>query len=120
MKKKIIQKAQIPIAHIQCDTPLITDAQSALDLMMSICYNDNCTRIAINKEALIEDFFALRTGIAGEILQKAVNYNMKVAIIGDFSVYTSKALKDFMYECNNGRDVFFVSDEKSAIDKLVK
>ena len=34
---------------------------------------------------------------------------MKLAIIGDFSGYTSKPLRDFIYESNNGNQVFFVS-----------
>ena len=43
---------------------------------------------------------------------------MKIAIVGDFSEYTSKSLKDFIYESNNGKDIFFLPDEKKAIDKL--
>lgn len=31
------------------------------------------------------DFFQLRTGIAGAIVQKFVNYQMKLAVIGDLS-----------------------------------
>ena len=120
MKKKIIQKYQINIAIIHSDTVFISDAQSALDCMMSVCYNDNCTRIVINKDAIIDGFFILSTGIAGEILQKIVNYGMKIAIVGDFDEYKSESLRDFIYECNNGRDVFFVENEKSAIEQLLK
>lgn len=29
-----------------------------------------------------------------------------------------ESLKDFIYECNNGKDIFFVPDEKQAIEKL--
>ncbi|MBQ7410923.1 MAG: DUF4180 domain-containing protein [Clostridia bacterium] len=32
--------------------------------------------------------------------------------------YTSKPLKDFIYESNNGKDIFFVKDENEAINKL--
>ena len=35
-----------------------------------------------------------------------------------FSGYTSKPLKDFIYESNKGRDIFFVSSEEDAIEKL--
>ena len=44
---------------------------------------------------------------------------MKLAIIGDFSKYDSKALRDFIYECNSGKDIFFVEDETMAL-KLLK
>lgn len=53
-----------------------------------------------------------------EILQKFINYQFKFAIVGDFSGYTSKPLKDFIYESNKGRDIFFVSSEEDAIEKL--
>ena len=118
MRKRIIKKSGINIAVIHSDTILISDSQSALDFIMSVFYNDNCTCIAINKDALCDEFFTLSTGVAGEILQKIVNYRMMLAIIGDFSGYTSKPLKDFIYECNNGRHVYFAIDEDAAIAKL--
>lgn len=67
---------------------------------------------------MIEDFFILSTKIAGEILQKFILYNFKLAIVGDFSGYTSKPLKDFIYESNKGRDIFFVSSVEDAIERL--
>jgi hypothetical protein len=106
------------IAVINSDEILISDVQSSLDLMATIDYEYQCNRIIINKSAICEDFFHLSTKLAGEILQKFINYNFKIAIVGDFSIYTSKSLKDFIYESNNGKDIFFVLDEKQAIEKL--
>jgi hypothetical protein len=108
----------ITVAIVQSTQKLIADAQSALDLMMSVQYETNCSRIAINKEAVSEDFFILSTGLAGQVLQKFVNYQVKLAVFGDFSRYTSKPLKDFIFESNRGRDVFFVPDEDAAVEKL--
>ena len=62
------QKNGTEIAVIKSDTPLITDVQSALDLMMAVKYETGCTNIVISKEAITEDFFNLRTRLAGEIL----------------------------------------------------
>lgn len=118
MKKTIKIKDNIKVALVQSEEILIKDVQSALDLMAGIGYEDNCHCIAVNKSALVEDFFNLSTKIAGEILQKFKNYNTKLAIVGDFSNYDSKALKDFIYECNNGTDFFFVSDWDEAVEKL--
>ncbi|MDR2650405.1 MAG: DUF4180 domain-containing protein [Clostridiales bacterium] len=106
------------IAVIHSDTPLITDAQSALDLIVSFFYERNVTKFAINKEAVSEHFFRLSTGLAGEVVQKFVNYRCRLAIIGDFSEYTSKPLHDYIYECNNGKHLNFVADEDEAIRKL--
>lgn len=85
---------------------------------MLVKYETNCNKIALNKEAITEDFFILSSGIAGEILEKFITYKTKFAIIGDFSNYTSKPLKDFIYESNQGRNIFFVEDEEKAIEKL--
>ncbi|MEH7612092.1 DUF4180 domain-containing protein [Gottfriedia acidiceleris] len=108
------------IAIANADSVILMDEQSALDLIMTISYDHKSNRIALNKEAISEDFFNLSTKLAGAVLQKFVNYNIKFAIIGDFSSYTSKSLKDFIYECNKGNNVFFVSTEQEAIDRLSK
>ncbi len=115
--EKIIHNNQ-NIAVISSAELLISDVQSALDLLMDVKYNTDAARIAINKEAVIEDFFILSSGLAGEILQKFVTYQVKLAIYGDFSQYTSKPLRDFIYESNKGRDVFFVDSRDSALQKL--
>ena len=106
------------IAIVNSNDIIIKDVQTAIDFMMSVKYETNCSKIAINKEAIAEEFFILSKGIAGEILQKFINYQIKFAIIGDYSKYTSKPLKDFIYESNNGKDIFFVTDENEAIKML--
>lgn len=118
MNLQIVRKNNTAAAIVESGTPLVTDVQSALDLMMTVKYETGCTRFAVNKEALTEDFFILSTGVAGEILQKFINYGVKFAIYGDFSGYTSKPLRDFMYESNLGRDIFFQPDAELAVEKL--
>lgn len=118
MKIRKITSDGKEIAVVTSDTVCISDVQSALDLMMTVDYETGCRSIVINKEAVIADFFVLSTRLAGDILQKFVNYQFKLAIVGDFSGYTSKPLKDFIYESNKGRDIFFVSSEEEAILKL--
>jgi hypothetical protein len=105
---------------VESDEPVITDAQSAIDLLMSAQYDVGSKDIVIPKQLVAEDFFVLSTGLAGEILQKYVNYGGRMAIYGDYSRYTSKPLKDFMYESNKGRDFFFVSTRDEAIAALAK
>lgn len=105
---------------VESDEPVITDAQSAIDLLMSAQYDVGSKDIVIPKQLVAEDFFVLSTGLAGEVLQKYVNYGGRMAIYGDYSRYTSKPLKDFMYESNKGRDFFFVSTRDEAIAALAK
>ena len=108
------------VAVMGSDKILLSDAQSAVDLIMSVRYETGCSRIAVPKPAVEEDFFRLSSGIAGEILQKFINYHVRAAIYGDYSRYTSKPLKDFIYESNQGRDFFFVATKEEAIQKLTQ
>lgn len=119
MKTEIIRKNNQEAAVIYNDGLLITDSPSALDFIMSVRYGTGCTNIAVNKEAITERFFVLSTCLAGEILQKCTNYGVRLAIYGDFSGYTSKPLRDFMYECNHGRDFYFQPSASLAADRLL-
>ena len=106
------------VAVVTGEERVITDAQSALDLIMTARYETGTNLIAVDKEAITEDFFVLSRGLAGEVLQKFINYQAKIAIFGDFSQYTSKPLKDFIYESNKGQDIFFVSTKTEAVERL--
>ncbi len=118
MNIRKIKKNNVEIAIVQSDSVLMDSVQSALNLMATVRYETDCDRMVIYKSAICEDFFHLSTCLAGEILQKYINYRMKIAIIGDFSEYTSKSLKDFIYESNNGKDIFFLQDEEQAVKRL--
>lgn len=120
MKLTKTEKNGVSCAVVQSSEKVITDAQSALDLLMTAKYEAGTKNIAIAKELIASDFFILSTGLAGEILQKYVNYGGRIAIYGDFSHYTSKPLKDFIYESNRGKDVFFVKTEADAVDLLTR
>ena len=115
-----IERNNIVCAVIRSDGKVITDAQTALDVLMSAKYDAGTKNIVIDKNLIIEDFFILSTGLAGEILQKFTNYGGRIAIYGDFSRYTSKPLRDFIYESNQGKDVFFVATEGEAIQMLTR
>lgn len=117
---KKIEKNGIICAVINAEEPVITDAQSALDVLMSAKYDIGTKNIVIDKKLIAEEFFILSSGLAGEILQKYVNYEGRIAIFGDYSHYTSKPLKDFIYESNKGKDVFFAATEDEAIDMLTR
>lgn len=100
--------------------PVIAGPQSALDLIATARYAYGEVSLILRKEDITPEFFDLKTRIAGEVLQKFVNYNTAVAIVGDYSGYSSKSLKDFIYESNKGRSVFFVETEELAVQKLTQ
>ena len=76
--------------------------------------------VAIPVERLGEGFLTLSTRIAGDVVQKFVNYGTCVAFVGDVSaaVAASDALRDYIRECNRGRHVWFVADMAELEAKL--
>ncbi len=119
MKYSILElKNQTKIVRIEDESIIISDERSFLDLFMTIAYETGENRFVIRKDHLTEKFFDLSNKIAGNILQKLINYKMKLAIIGDFSHYESNALNAFIYECNQGNDIFFVKSEVEALNRF--
>ncbi|MDR1906216.1 MAG: DUF4180 domain-containing protein [Clostridiales bacterium] len=106
------------IAVVRGEGLILIDTQTALGLIADASYHADSSKIILFKENVAEDFFKLSTGLLGEVLQKFVTYGVKLAIVGDFSKYTSKPLHDFIYESNKGGHIYFVTDEQSAIKKL--
>ena len=82
-----------------------------------LCLRATCL---CQRSSLAEAFFILSSGLAGEVIQKFVNYHTKMAVYGDYSKYTSKPLHDFIYESNKGRDFFFVNTKEEAAQKLIE
>lgn len=85
----------IKIAEIISDDMIIQSAQDGLDLMGNIYYQ-GFDKVIIYEKNITPEFFDLKTRIAGEILQKFSNYRIGLAIVGDFSKYESKSMKDFI------------------------
>jgi hypothetical protein len=105
------------IAEIISDEITIKDVDDALDLMAESRYLDAGMMI-IHENQITPSFFDLKTGLAGDILQKFSNYRMQLALIGSFSKYKSRSLQDFIRECNKGNRIFFSDNLNDAIDKL--
>jgi len=104
------------IAEVVSDIIVIKNEQDALDLMVEPRL-EGARKIIIHRENIIPDFFDLSTRIAGQILQKFVTYQVKLAIVGDFKD-SSETLKSFIYESNRGTEIFFVGDIETAKFKL--
>ena len=105
------------IAELPEGIGAISSVADALDLLAEV-FGLGTSRLILHAEQLTPAFFDLRTGLAGEILQKCANYQIRVAIVGDFSGYTSKSLHAFIVECNRGRHIFFCTSRDEAIRKL--
>ena len=107
------------IAEIRSDDLIVNNLQDSLDLIANISYQ-GINRIIIEEKNIIPIFFKLSSGLAGEILQKCVNYGIKMAIVGNFEKYKSNNLNAFIIECNRGRQFFFVDNVETAKEMLDK
>ena len=101
------------IAHIVSNDTIITTTQDAVELIMN-CQYQGADSIILHEHNLPETFFDLSTQLAGDILQKFSTYGSRLAIVGDFSKYESKSLRDFIYESNKGRKINFVHSVEEA------
>lgn len=108
-----------PVAEVERGTIAISSASDILDIMGNISY-ENCSRIIIHSDSFSDEFFDLRTGVAGDILQKFSNYRMRLSIVGDFSHLTSRSWRDFIRESNRGRTVNFHPTIEEALIALMK
>ena len=117
MEIKIFEANNHKIAEIKSAEIVINDTQGALDLMAEAGYYE-ARRIILYEMNLKPEFFELRTGMAGELLQKFSQYNVKLAIIGEFEKYQSKSLKAFIVESNRWNQIFFVPDRDTATARL--
>lgn len=118
MEVRILVHDSSSIAVIESDEVLIREVQDALDLMATIRHMYDCSKMILPAGSFCDDFYDLKTRLAGDILQKYTNYQVKLAIVGDFSKYPGKSLKDFIRESNRGNQIFFLPDEESAAKKL--
>jgi len=118
MRFRIHRQDNSVVAIIESNELLLTDVQTAFQFLSDVYEETGCSKLIIKKESIPEAFFDLKTKLAGEILQKFVNYQTKLAIVGDFQSITSKSLHDFIYESNKGHDFCFVATEEEALTRL--
>lgn len=76
--------------------------------------------VVIPAARLTDDFFELRTGLAGEVTQKYVNYRLRLAIVGDIGsrVAESVSLRAWVAESNRGQQLWFEPSLEALADRL--
>jgi Domain of unknown function (DUF4180) len=109
----------VRVFEAPAEGPELRSGKDAVDLM-SAASEHRATLIAIPVQRLGDDFFNLRTQIAGEMAQKFVIYGSRVAIVGDISqrIAQSKSLAAFVAESNRGRDLWFVDSLEQLKQRL--
>lgn len=117
MNIQVHQHNETAIAEVVSDKIIIHNPDDGLQLMVDLYYQGYGEMI-LHEQNITPDFFDLKTGIAGEILQKFATYRVRLAIVGDFAHYDSKSLRDFIFESNKGRQISFVPSVEEAVGRL--
>jgi hypothetical protein len=88
--------------------------------LLSLVFEHQAELLAIPAARLGARFFQLASGVAGELVQKFVNYRVRLAILGDISTHVenSRALRSFVYESNQGTHLWFLEDREALATRL--
>ncbi|MFI9761699.1 DUF4180 domain-containing protein [Streptomyces sp. NPDC051963] len=109
------------ISVLRCapDGPALDGERAALDLIGDAGWRE-AELVAVPVERVPDEFFRLRSGIAGAIVQKFAQYRLRLAVVGDISqhVAASQALRDFVYESNLGDQLWFLSAYADLDERL--
>lgn len=106
----------VPLLRVDDDGAPLSTPEDALALVADT-YGGEVETIVVPVGRLDPEFFRLRSGIAGEFVQKLVNYRKRLVVLGDITaeVSGSSALHDFVVESNRGDHLWFVA-ELDALD----
>ncbi|PWI14702.1 DUF4180 domain-containing protein [Streptomyces sp. Act143] len=109
----------VTVLRCTLDGPPLDGERAALDLIGD-AMGRGADVVAVPSERVPEEFFRLRSGVAGAVMQKFVNYRVRLAVVGDVSRHLdgSPALRDFVHETNRGGHVWIVADHDELGERL--
>lgn len=109
----------VRVLLLEAEGEPISTPDDATDLVAS-AWSHQAELVALPLERLDPKFFKLKTGLAGEITQKLVNYRLRLAVVGDISAHVAKsdALRDYVRESNRADHVWFVESEADLERRL--
>ncbi|MFF7445361.1 MULTISPECIES: DUF4180 domain-containing protein [unclassified Streptomyces] len=116
---EIVALHGVNVLRCAADGPPLDGERAALDLIGD-AMGLGAELVAVPAERVDEEFFRLRSGVAGAVMQKFVNYRVRLAVVGDVSrhVEGSDALRDFVHETNQGGHIWILADFDALDDRL--
>jgi hypothetical protein len=109
------------VYQVATEGSALRTGRDAVDLM-SAAAEQRAEWIAIPVDRLGDDFFDLRTRVAGEIVQKFAMYGRRVVIIGDIAqrIAESHSFAAFVAESNRGQTAWFLPTLSELENRLGK
>ena len=110
MTGRLEQRNGVPVLVLAADGPPVVTEQDALDVIGLTYHRADVVALPVTR--LAGEFFTLDNGMAGAIMQKFVNYRVRLAVVGDITgpLAASSALQALVRESNRGRQIWFVTD----------
>jgi PadR family transcriptional regulator, regulatory protein AphA len=118
MNMIIIERNGKKIVAASIDKILIASVQDALDFI-GFCGNNRAMGVLLDSNNLSPDFFDLKTRLAGEVLQKFINYRVRFAVVIPDHRIGNGRFSEMVSEANRGGDFRVFQDKEKAIDWLV-
>ena len=108
-----------PALVVPEDGPPLDTIEAATEMVGDAAWGE-AEIVVIPVERLTDGFFELRTGLAGEVTQKYVNYRLHLAIIGDIEsrVAESVSLRAWVAESNRGSQLWFEPTLEALANRL--
>jgi len=107
------------VLDCRLDEVTLRSAQDARDLI-GTALGRQSSIVIVSSDQCGDGFFDLSTGVAGDTVQKFVNYGIRLIVVGDINDRAAKStsLRDFVRECNRGRQIWFVHDATELEQRL--
>lgn len=118
MQYTVMQENTKTYLHVHETGRQLQTEQDALDLI-ALCAQHGTNLLLIDGGALPDDFFRLRTGLAGAVAQKFAQYAIRAAIVLD-PERTQGKFKEFIAESNRGHVLRAYASAADATGWLLK
>ncbi len=110
---------RVPYLRSRTSNVIMRTPQEALDVVMH-GFEPDIRRFLFMETNFPPEFYDLKTKLAGEILQKFSNYQIKAAILGTFDFPDNPRFGEFMFESNHGKQLRFANEESDAVGWLIR
>ncbi len=109
----------VRILEYPAEGPILSNDRAIMDLIAD-GRSHHADMVVVPTARFSPEFFQLHTRLAGDLLQKFVNYQLRLTILGDLSkeASESQSLQAFIRESNRGAHLWFLNNLEELEQKL--
>jgi len=109
---RITKKENQYLEIVAASIPLETEQQTVT--LMGLCAENGTNLLMLHGSVISESFYRFATGVAGDILQKLINYHIKTAFVLTKDTAIPKRFQEMMLEANTGSQYRFFDSRDEA------